>query len=346
MAALGALLTGSSLALAVAQPATAGPNCNVPVPPPRCGGPVEPEPTPPGQVPVLAFDGARQVVYPHNGIHIWGWTADDDAPTTPLTVSISIDGKPAHTMTANQVRTDVAAAYPKYGAAHGFEVVLPASAAGHNVCVTAVSVGGGANKGVCRQMDQIDRFVAERIDYDLSARGWNLALDNYEHVRESNASAVDQSFAISGSTQVNESASWTDSHGFAVSASTTFETGIPVLLNGQIAVTVSATSTFTRNGSTSNTKTLAWSKNINMPPWSRMEADVLIASGSVSVPYWMTGEFTYKSGAKAPGAVGGWFTGVTSRNIQIETRQYYLDGTPVPPPANPAPTIVKVTPTR
>ena len=74
------------------QTASAKPNCDVPHPPPICnrGG-------------------------------------DNDPPPPPLAVRISVDGALVQTLTASGSRPDVAAAYPSYGAAHGYDVTVPAS---------------------------------------------------------------------------------------------------------------------------------------------------------------------------------------------------------------------------
>ena len=331
-AVLSAVVTGWTMALVMAQPASAAINCDVPTPPPRCNYEPPDDPPPVTYVPVLAFDGARQTVSP-SGVHVWGWTADDDAPTTALTVNISIDGVLARTMVANQHRPDVAAAYPKYGAAHGFEVVLPASAAGHNVCVTAVSVGGGANKTVCRQMDEIVEFMAYDVSYDLArAQLVDTSLQQLDKVTNRNDTTVQQSTEISGEKTVTETEGWSDTTGVKVSASTSIKAGFPIFAEGKVTVTAEGTFSYTQNGSTSRTRKVAWRQPVLVPPRSIVEATVTVTHANIRVPYSLTGEFIYRSGTRIAGTVGGMFAGGNSENVQVNLKQYNLDGTPAAAP--------------
>ena len=99
-----------------------------------------------------------------NAVHVAGWAADQDAPTTSLGVRVYIDNTLAATVTANGSRTDVANSHPGYGAYHGFDVTLPASAAGHTISVTAVNVGSGSDTSLgSKTEDSISSFVGSRI---------------------------------------------------------------------------------------------------------------------------------------------------------------------------------------
>ncbi len=84
---------------------------------------------------------------PGNGepgsITVSGWVLDPDTTAGP-TVHVYVDGKFAGRTTANLARTDVAVAFPGYGATHGFAVTVPVVSAGaHQVCVYAINVGVG-----------------------------------------------------------------------------------------------------------------------------------------------------------------------------------------------------------
>ncbi|WP_327022900.1 ETX/MTX2 family pore-forming toxin [Micromonospora sp. NBC_01739] len=344
VAVLTAVVTGWAAALVTAQPAAAAPYCDVPVPPPACGpGLPEDPPPPPSHVPVLAFDGAQQTVT-RDGVNIWGWTADDDAPTTPLTVNIHIDGTLARSMVANQHRPDVAAVYPRFGAAHGFQVVLPASAAGHNVCVTAISVGGGANKQVCRQMDDIVEFMAYDIDYDLSrAQLVGTSLQQLDKVTNRNDTTLQQSTEISGTKSVTETEGWSDTAGVRVSVSTSLKAGFPIFAEGKVTVSAEGSFSFTQNGSTSRTRSVSWRQPVLVPARSIVEATVTVTHANIRVPYSLSGDFIYRSGARAAGTVGGMFAGGNSENVQVNLKQYNLDGTPAAAPAaQPKATLLKI----
>ena len=57
----------------------------------------------------------------------------------------------------------------------------------------------------------------------------------------------------------------------------------------------------------------------------------MIYHTTLIVPYSMPGNAVYASGATAPYAIQGTYTGVTSHDIQSVITQYNLDGTPVAP---------------
>ncbi|WP_375491236.1 fibronectin type III domain-containing protein [uncultured Jatrophihabitans sp.] len=96
------------------------------------------------------FGGFNPVTNRPGALDVRGWAIDRDAPTSPVTMSISIDGTP-HTVVANRTRTDVARVYPGTGTAHGFDVVLPTSQGAHRICGTAVNIGYGSNNSYgCR----------------------------------------------------------------------------------------------------------------------------------------------------------------------------------------------------
>ena len=97
------------------------------------------------------FGYLEAVSSPEPGVvSVTGWAADRNAPTSSIQVQVFAGGHinsttaTVTTITANQSRPDVAAAYPGYGAAHGFNAKV-SSPAGNNVviCVGAVNVGAG-----------------------------------------------------------------------------------------------------------------------------------------------------------------------------------------------------------
>ncbi len=81
-----------------------------------------------------------------------GWAIDLEK-VTPAALHIYVDGVGAAVTTAATSRPDVAAAFPGYGAAHGFDVALPISPVGHTVCAYAIGQppGGTAVLG-CRRI--------------------------------------------------------------------------------------------------------------------------------------------------------------------------------------------------
>jgi hypothetical protein len=96
-------------------------------------------------VPGGAPDGRINSVTPTTGgATVTGWAIDFDT-ASPIDVHLYVDGKMAASTFANLTRNDVAAVYPKWGAAHGFSAVLPMSKGTHEVCAYGINVGTGKN---------------------------------------------------------------------------------------------------------------------------------------------------------------------------------------------------------
>jgi hypothetical protein len=114
----------------------------------------------------------------HASVH--GWAFDPNAPTTPLTVDITLDGKTVTSPVANLSRPDVATAYAKYAIndTHGFTTSIAITDGSHTVCILAHNVGAGANtKPGCRTLTAHDSPFAHLEALTLSAghitaHGW------------------------------------------------------------------------------------------------------------------------------------------------------------------------------
>lgn len=83
-------------------------------------------------------------------IQVSGWAIDRDL-ATPDTVHVYLDGA-ATAVSAGGARPDIGRAFPLYGAAHGFDRVVPASPGAHRLCVYGINVAGaGGNTTIgCR----------------------------------------------------------------------------------------------------------------------------------------------------------------------------------------------------
>ncbi|MFT3772402.1 MAG: hypothetical protein QM820_43970 [Minicystis sp.] len=80
-------------------------------------------------------------------VTVEGWSADQDAFTSPIQVEIIVDDWNYGPVTANLYRPDVTTVYPAAGSYHGYSTTVPAEPWGrHNVCVRAVNIGTGAPK--------------------------------------------------------------------------------------------------------------------------------------------------------------------------------------------------------
>jgi hypothetical protein len=73
-----------------------------------------------------------------------GWALDMDAPIAPVAVQVVVDGALARTVTADQSRPDIGAAFPGAGDGHGYSTSLDLPPGFHRVCTYAVNVGPGS----------------------------------------------------------------------------------------------------------------------------------------------------------------------------------------------------------
>ena len=89
--------------------------------------------------------GSLNIVQASPGaVRVVGWALDPDT-STPIATHVYVDGRWSGAVTANLGRPDVAAAFPGYGAHHGFDLTVPVSGGGaHQVCTYAINVGRGS----------------------------------------------------------------------------------------------------------------------------------------------------------------------------------------------------------
>ena len=132
--------------------------------------------TVPGPNPIAIIDSINRQP---DGLHLRGWTLDPDS-TAPTFLDVYADAVGVAHLTANGNRPDIAAAYPGYGSAHGFDAVLPG--VGGNVCVYAINLGAGQNTSAgCRSflpahpVGSLDS--ATRTPYGIRVTGWALDAD-------------------------------------------------------------------------------------------------------------------------------------------------------------------------
>jgi hypothetical protein len=120
-------------------------------------------------VPFGSLDVVGQVP---GGVRVAGWVIDPDADL-PATVHVYVGDRLVAGVIADDPRPDVAAAYPRYGAARGFEIVVPAPPGVHNVCAYAIDVNGDPNLNrllACRLVEVRGRPIGN-LDRVESAPG-------------------------------------------------------------------------------------------------------------------------------------------------------------------------------
>ncbi len=114
---------------------------------------------------------------------VTGWALDPETSAS-IQVHAYVGGRGVP-FVADGIRPDVGAAYPSNGAAHGFDVTIPAAADGTvDVCLWAINVGAGENLALgCRTLTamsgnpvgEIDQISA--ADGAVTVRGWALDPD-------------------------------------------------------------------------------------------------------------------------------------------------------------------------
>ena len=104
-------------------------------------------------------------------VRVTGWAVDPETPA-PLDVAVYVDGQGAGRYRADRARADVAAATGA-GAAHGFDVTLPAGPGGHQVCVYALDAAPGTSNTTlgCRGVTVGSAAPVGTVDAVVGATG-------------------------------------------------------------------------------------------------------------------------------------------------------------------------------
>ena len=89
------------------------------------------------------FGNFESAVGGSGSVTVKGWAIDPDR-TGPIYVWVTVNGVGRHAYAA-AYRRDVGAAYPGYGASHGFLASFSVGRGTHRVCVTASNVGSGSH---------------------------------------------------------------------------------------------------------------------------------------------------------------------------------------------------------
>ncbi len=79
-----------------------------------------------------------------NRVTAKGWAIDPDT-NDPISVHVYVDGVAVTSAVADQVRTDVDAAVPGYGAKHGYAIPVDVTGGSHTICTYAINVGPYGN---------------------------------------------------------------------------------------------------------------------------------------------------------------------------------------------------------
>lgn len=91
----------------------------------------------------VAIGSVDALVVAAGTVEVSGW-ALDNAQAGPVEVELVVDDEVVARRTADATRPDVGAAYPGYGAAHGYAFAAPLAAGSHRICVRVARPAGGA----------------------------------------------------------------------------------------------------------------------------------------------------------------------------------------------------------
>ncbi len=80
-------------------------------------------------------------------VTVQGWAADPDSNQT-ISVVVTIDGTAPVTTPANRTVTGLQTGLAGHGPAHGFALARSVSFGAHRLCVTAINIGTGSNRGL------------------------------------------------------------------------------------------------------------------------------------------------------------------------------------------------------
>lgn len=114
---------------------------------------------------------------------ISGWLLDPDTPES-IDVHLYVNGRWGTALSADQLRRDIAAAYPGYGEAHGFTAELSVPGGRSEVCAYGINVRSGYNALIsCRNVDApsgspYGNFeAAQPVDGGALLTGWAIDPD-------------------------------------------------------------------------------------------------------------------------------------------------------------------------
>ncbi|MFD4423047.1 hypothetical protein ACFWN7_16300 [Agromyces sp. NPDC058484] len=89
------------------------------------------------------FGNVEQVSTSHGKLRISGWAIDPNT-ASPIDLHVYINGV-GHRVTADLARSDVAAAFPGFGQAHGFDRTFDLLGGAYEVCIYGYNVGAGGH---------------------------------------------------------------------------------------------------------------------------------------------------------------------------------------------------------
>jgi hypothetical protein len=166
-------------------------------------------------------------------------------------------------------------------------------------------------------------FATNAISYNVAAAVISdpVVVDGGINVQQfTNETSVQQGQTASGSITTTSTSGWSNATQVSISVQAGVQVGIPLFVNGTLTVTASVSDTVTVSGTTSSQQVESWSNPISVPPHATLKAITTVTKTQVTVPYTLTGTYTYASGRTAPGSMSGAYTGVAGYNISTDVQ--------------------------
>lgn len=129
-------------------------------------------------------------------VRVSGWAADPARTTATLTVRVSVDGARATPAAADRPRQDVADSYG-VGAAHGYDVTVPASAGVREVCVDTTTVAGVSSRLGCESVRVSGRDPVVALERATVSAG-GISVSGYAVDADDPAAALRTTLLVDG----------------------------------------------------------------------------------------------------------------------------------------------------
>ena len=164
----------------------------------------------------------------------------------------------------------------------------------------------------------VDIESISNLEYDVAAaKILKTSSADLYHETVTNKTKQTQTSSIAGSKSYSETHGWSDSLAIKAGVKTNIKTGIPVIAEGKVEVSVEATNTYTWNGSETTSTTWSWNTPVTVPPHGSIVAFIAVAVTTLAVPYTLKGVVVLKSGAKVPATISGLYTGSNSHDLSV-----------------------------
>jgi hypothetical protein len=135
-------------------------------------------------------------------VSIRGWTIDPNAPTTPVPVTVTVDGAPRPELVADLPRADVALSFPQAGPEHGFATTFTVPVGVHDVCVRFQPVADGSLPvWTCRSLTAVhpDRLLEPAGSLDaVTVEGRKIAVEGWTVDRDALTTSLSVHVYVNG----------------------------------------------------------------------------------------------------------------------------------------------------